>query len=118
MELTPLPLTTNSSCQCKISKFKDTFITQKLDTDLPSFNILYPIHYPIFSRLFPSEINMQKTKSPLIKDFSLYQTYSLDLEAPPRFELGDKGFADLCLTTWLWRHIISQIEILKVRYQL
>jgi hypothetical protein len=25
------------------------------------------------------------------------------LEAPPRFELGNKGFADLCLTTWLWR---------------
>ena len=24
------------------------------------------------------------------------------LEAPPRFELGDKGFADPCLTTWLW----------------
>ena len=28
------------------------------------------------------------------------------LEAPPRFELGNKGFADLCLTTWLWRRII------------
>ena len=27
------------------------------------------------------------------------------LEAPPRFELGNKGFADLCLTTWLWRQI-------------
>ena len=27
------------------------------------------------------------------------------LEAPPRFELGNKGFAGLCLTTWLWRHI-------------
>ena len=26
------------------------------------------------------------------------------LEAPPRFELGREGFADLCLTTWLWRH--------------
>ena len=25
------------------------------------------------------------------------------LEAPPRFELGNKGFADLRLTTWLWR---------------
>ena len=25
------------------------------------------------------------------------------MEAPPRFELGNKGFADLCLTTWLWR---------------
>ena len=27
------------------------------------------------------------------------------LEAPPGFEPGDKGFADPCLTTWLWRHI-------------
>ena len=26
------------------------------------------------------------------------------MEAAPRFELGDKGFADLCLTTWLCRH--------------
>ena len=25
------------------------------------------------------------------------------LEAPPRFELGNKGVADLCLTTWPWR---------------
>ena len=27
------------------------------------------------------------------------------MEAPPRFELGNRGFADLCLTTWLWRRI-------------
>ena len=27
------------------------------------------------------------------------------LEAPPGFEPGDKGFADPCLTAWLWRHI-------------
>ena len=24
------------------------------------------------------------------------------MEAPPRIELGNKGFADLCLTAWLW----------------
>ena len=29
----------------------------------------------------------------------------IKLEATPRFELGNKGFADLCLTTWLWRRI-------------
>ena len=29
------------------------------------------------------------------------------LEAPPRFELGRKGFADLCLTAWLWCRIWS-----------
>jgi hypothetical protein len=28
------------------------------------------------------------------------------VEAPPRFELGNKGFADLRLTTWLWRRLI------------
>ena len=27
------------------------------------------------------------------------------LEATPRFELGNQGFADPCLTTWLWRRI-------------
>ena len=26
------------------------------------------------------------------------------MEAPPRFELGHRSFADFCLTTWLWRH--------------
>jgi hypothetical protein len=25
------------------------------------------------------------------------------MEAPPRIELGNKGFAVLCLTAWLWR---------------
>ena len=31
------------------------------------------------------------------------KTYAFGtLEAPPRFELGHKGFAGLCLTTWLW----------------
>ncbi len=32
-------------------------------------------------------------------------TYVPPLEAPPRFELGHIGFADLCLTTWPWCHI-------------
>ena len=30
---------------------------------------------------------------------------SLLLEAPPRLELGNRGFAVRCLTTWLWRLI-------------
>ncbi len=32
------------------------------------------------------------------------------LEAPPRFELGNQGFADPCLTTWLWRHIPNGVK--------
>ena len=27
------------------------------------------------------------------------------MEVPPRFELGNKGFADLGLTTWRWHHL-------------
>ena len=27
------------------------------------------------------------------------------MEAPPRIELGNEGFADLCLTAWLWCRI-------------
>jgi hypothetical protein len=29
-------------------------------------------------------------------------------KAVPRFELGNKGFAILCLTTWLYRHSIER----------
>ncbi|VBB06289.1 Hypothetical protein LUCI_1517 [Lucifera butyrica] len=35
----------------------------------------------------------------------------INLEAAPRFELGNKGFADLCLTTWLCRHSGAENEI-------
>ena len=28
------------------------------------------------------------------------------MEAPPRFELGNQAFAELCLTTWLWCHAL------------
>ena len=33
------------------------------------------------------------------------QHLTVFMEAPPRFELGHKGVADLCLTTWLWCRI-------------
>ncbi len=33
------------------------------------------------------------------------QSHSDVVEAPPRLELGNRGFAVRCLTTWLWRRI-------------
>ena len=35
-----------------------------------------------------------------------------DMEAPPRIELGNKGFADLCLTAWLWCHCFNDFSII------
>ena len=37
------------------------------------------------------------------------------MEATPRFELGNKGFADLCLTTWLCHRIGADDEA-RTRY--
>ncbi len=31
-------------------------------------------------------------------------------KATPGFEPGDKGFADLCLTTWLCRPTLAHLE--------
>ena len=38
------------------------------------------------------------------------------MEATPRFELGNKGFADLCLTTWLCRHKCSGCKMHPVKF--
>ena len=48
------------------------------------------------------------------------------MEVPPRFELGNEGVADLCLTTWLWHrlkqktHIASFVFLMerKTRFEL
>ena len=32
--------------------------------------------------------------------FKLHLKCWVNMEVPPRFELGNEGFADLCLTTW------------------
>ena len=32
-------------------------------------------------------------------------SFASTMEAPPRLELGNRGFAVRCLTTWLWRHM-------------
>ena len=38
---------------------------------------------------------------------------SVLMEATPRLELGNKGFADLCLTTWLCRRMerVTRLEL-------
>ena len=33
------------------------------------------------------------------------------LEVPPGFEPGNEGFADLCLTAWLWYHVERETGI-------
>ena len=38
-----------------------------------------------------------------VVDWEVVQFFSKkNLEVPPGFEPGNEGFADLCLTTWLW----------------
>ena len=57
-------------------------------------------------------INTKNAAKPGAFPYSQFKIYHLSLpsqrhflEAPPGIEPGDKGFADLCLTAWLWRHI-------------
>ena len=40
------------------------------------------------------------------------------MEVPPRFELGNKGFADLGLTTWRWYHFYNKKMERKTRFEL
>ena len=38
------------------------------------------------------------------------------LEAPPRFGLGNRGFADLCLTTWLYHQIVLERFVQTIQH--
>ena len=40
----------------------------------------------------------------------------VNMEVPPRFELGNRGFADRCLTTWLWYHIRKGVRAVLLSY--
>ena len=50
-------------------------------------------------KTFPFPFSSEYDKRMLINQHS----FVFLVEATPRFELGNKGFADLCLTTWLCR---------------
>ncbi len=57
-----------------------------------------------FFQTFTKSFFVQSVLGLTIKDKSVNLSYLLKIkEAPPRFELGNRGFADLCLTTWPWR---------------
>ena len=38
----------------------------------------------------------------------------VNMEVTPRFELGNEGFADPCLTTWLCHRMKERTEVLSV----
>ena len=38
----------------------------------------------------------------------------VNMEVTPRFELGNEGFADPCLTTWLCHRMTERTEVLSV----
>ena len=55
-------------------------------------------------------ISLEHFKLPQIskKETPAYKAGVSFLEAPPRFELGNRGFADPCLTTWLCRQTMER----------
>ena len=53
-------------------------------------------HIEAQSRHWGNPCYIGKKQTPRFEEFVL--------EAPPRFELGNQAFAELCLTTWLWCH--------------
>ena len=71
--------------------YSDLFLVPKIG--------LEPIR-PLGSRDFKSLASAYSATP--AKNKRLNQLIQPFLEAPPRFELGSKGFADLCLTAWLW----------------
>ena len=84
----------------------------RTDTMLPSrdFKSLASACSAIPAQIYRNSISRAKTfvncrrgLKNKIKNKKSLQSRTLLLEAPPRLELGSRGFADLCLTTWLWR---------------
>ena len=81
-----------------------------------SRGILSPLRLPIspqrHMKFFRHPYKMRKRGGALISKhlhmdicrcLDIYVSPKGSLEAPPGFEPGSQGFADPCLTTWLWR---------------
>ena len=49
---------------------------------------------------------------PAFRQTHLYRF--VQMEVTPRFELGNEGFADPCLTTWLCHRMTERTEVLSV----
>ncbi len=52
-----------------------------------------------------AHIIFPKGQTSLKKRVICLTNHAFFMEAPPGFGPGNRGFAVLCLTTWLWRHI-------------
>ena len=86
-----------------------------------TFFLFYPVHVwfktdwhlPVVSKPLFAKSPQTIEKS---KQFRCHLNCLLFLEAPPRFELGRKGFADLCLTTWLWCRIQFFKKLGRLRF--
>ena len=61
-------------------------------------------------------MHINKLKRTVCKSYEYITELADSLEAPPRFELGHKGFADLCLTTWLWCRIQFFKKVGRLRF--
>lgn len=68
--------------------------------------ILFLLHTdPISIAPDNKKVTVLKDGHPAVNEPKMTK-FTTCLEAPPRIELGNKGFADLCLTAWLWRHVL------------
>ena len=59
-------------------------------------------HFTLREQVFHSEAISLARRANFVKKREQVFRLAFVLEAPPGFEPGRKGFADLCLTTWLW----------------
>ena len=66
--------------------------------------VIFPFQIETAALGFVLGVRVQRIPKKKNQSFGLV----LFLEAPPRLELGNRGFAVRCLTTWLWRRILEK----------